>query len=95
MVKAELVARINAIIRQRGIARVEAARQLLGLSWPDVSRLLRGEFCEYSLERLLRLLTALHKSRGSEDQDGERYVSFGAVRADEVVGAAVINVLEP
>ena len=32
---------------------------LLGASKPDVSRLLRGEFREYSLEPLLRLLTAL------------------------------------
>ena len=37
---------------------VEAAK-LLGLSQPDVSRLLRGNFREYSMERLLRLLTAL------------------------------------
>ena len=33
--------------------------RLLGLSQPDVSRLLRGDFREYSLERLFRLLTAL------------------------------------
>ena len=31
----------------------------MGLSQPDVSRLLRGDFREYSLERLLRLLNAL------------------------------------
>ena len=31
----------------------------LGLSQPDVSRLLRSDFREYSLERLLRLLTTL------------------------------------
>ncbi len=58
IVKAELVTRIDAIVRQRGITQTEAAR-LLGLSQPDVSRLLRGDFREYSLERLLRLLTAL------------------------------------
>jgi len=58
LVKAELVSRIDAIFRQRGITQTEAAR-LLGLSKPDVSRLLRGDFREYSLERLLRLLTAL------------------------------------
>ena len=56
--KAEIVSRIDAIVRQRGIAQTEAAR-LLGLSQPDVSRLLRGDFREYSLERLLRLLTKL------------------------------------
>ena len=58
LLKAELVSRVDAIIRQRGITRTEAAR-LLGLSQPDVSRLLRGDFREYSLERLFRLLTAL------------------------------------
>ena len=57
-VKAELVSRIDDIVRKRGITQTEAAR-LLGLSQPDVSRLLRGDFREYPLERLFRLLTAL------------------------------------
>ena len=58
LLKAEIVGRIDAIVRQRGITQTEAAR-LLGMSQPDVSRLLRGDFREYSLERLLRLLTKL------------------------------------
>ncbi len=58
IIKAELVARIDAIIRRRGITQTEAGR-MLGLSRPDVSRLLRGDFHEYSLERLLRLLARL------------------------------------
>ena len=58
LLKAELVTRIDKIIRQRGLKQVEAAK-LLGLSQPDVSRLLRGNFREYSMERLLRLLTVL------------------------------------
>ena len=58
LVKAELVTRIDAIVRNRGIAQAET-RRLLGLSQPDVSRLFGGDFREYSLERLLRLLTAL------------------------------------
>ena len=58
LLKAELVMRIDEIIRRRGLKQVEAAR-VLGLSQPDVSRLLRGSFREYSMERLLRLLTAL------------------------------------
>ena len=56
--KAELVTRIHKIIRERGLKQVDAAK-LLGLSQPDVSRLLRGSFREYSMERLLRLLMAL------------------------------------
>ena len=58
LLKAELVSRIDSIVRQRRITQIEAAR-MLGLSQPDVSRLLRGDFRQYSLERLFRLLTAL------------------------------------
>ena len=45
IVKAELIARIDATVRQRGITQTEVGR-LLGLSQPDVSRLLRGDFRE-------------------------------------------------
>ncbi len=55
IVKAELVTRIDAILRPRGIIQAEAA-QLLGLSQPDVSRLLRGDVREYSLERPLAVM---------------------------------------
>ena len=58
LVKAGLVSHIDDIARERGITQAEAAR-LLGLSQPDVSRLLRGDFREYSLKRLFRLLNAL------------------------------------
>lgn len=58
LLKAELVTRIDKIIRQRRLKQVEAAK-LLGLSQPDISRLLQGNFREYSIERLLRLLTIL------------------------------------
>ena len=60
IVKAELVARIDDIIRQRDLTQAEAGR-LLGLSQPDLSRLLRGDIREYSLERLLGLLIALNR----------------------------------
>ena len=61
LLKAELVTRIDQIIRQRGLKQIEAAK-LLGLSQPDISRLLQGSFREYSVERLLRLLTALGRN---------------------------------
>ena len=56
--KAELVTGLDEIIRQRRLTQTDAAK-LLGLSQPDVSRLLRGDFREYSVERLLRLLLLL------------------------------------
>ncbi len=58
LLKAELVARIDAVIRQRKLTQARAAA-MLGLSQPDISRLLRGGFRDYSMERLLRLLMAL------------------------------------
>lgn len=58
LLKAELVTHIDEIIRHRRLTQTQAAA-LLGLSQPDVSRLLRGDFREYSVERLLRLLVAL------------------------------------
>ena len=62
LLKTDSVTRINKIICQRGLKQVEEAK-LLGLSQPDASRLLRGSFREYSVERLLRLLTVLDLSR--------------------------------
>jgi predicted XRE-type DNA-binding protein len=58
LVKAQLVSGIDAIIRKRKLTQI-AAGQLLGLSQPDVSRLLRGDFRDFSVERLFRLLTSL------------------------------------
>jgi predicted XRE-type DNA-binding protein len=58
LLKAELVSRIDAIVRERRMTQADAAAAL-GLSQPDVSRLLRGNFRDYSMERLLRLLIAL------------------------------------
>ena len=58
LLKAELVSQIDAIIRERRLTQAGAA-ELLGLSQPDESRLLRGSFRHYSVERPLRLLLAL------------------------------------
>ncbi len=58
LLKAELVSRIDEIIRRRRLTQKRAA-EILGLSQPDVSRLLKGNFRDYSVERLFRLLQAL------------------------------------
>jgi len=55
LVKAAVVRRIDDIVRERGSTQTEAARRM-GLSQPDVSRLLRGDFREHSHERLLNAL---------------------------------------
>ena len=76
LVKADLVSRIDDIVRGRGLTQTEAGR-LMGLSQPDVSRLLRGDFREYSLDRLFRLLNALGRDidiviREPRSADGAR-----------------------
>lgn len=58
LLKADLVARIGEIVGARAMTQARAA-ELLGISQPDVSRLLRGDFRDYSVDRLLRLLTGL------------------------------------
>jgi predicted XRE-type DNA-binding protein len=60
LVKASLVSRIDDIVRQRRLTQVKAA-VLMGLKQPDVSRLLSGDFRDFSVERLLRLLIALDR----------------------------------
>jgi predicted XRE-type DNA-binding protein len=62
-VKAQLVFKIDALMKERGLKQVEAA-ELFGIRQPDVSKLLCGEFRQFSVERLLRFLVAL-------DQDVE------------------------
>jgi predicted XRE-type DNA-binding protein len=63
LIKAQLVFKIDTILKKRGLKQVEAA-DLFGVCQPDVSKMLRGDFRQFSVERLLRFLVAL-------DQDVE------------------------
>ncbi len=56
LLKAELVARIQAVIVAQNLAQVAVAGRM-GLSQPDRSRLLKGQFRDISVERLMRTLT--------------------------------------
>lgn len=58
LVKAQLVTRIRQIIKQRKLTQ-EALGGIIGLRQPDVSKMLRGAFRGYSIERLLDFLIAL------------------------------------
>jgi predicted XRE-type DNA-binding protein len=58
LIKAQLVYKIDTLMKQRGLKQVEAA-DLFGVKQPDVSKMLRGEFRQFSVERLLRFLVAL------------------------------------
>jgi predicted XRE-type DNA-binding protein len=60
LTKAQLAAQIANIIRDRGLGQTEAAK-LLGVDQPKVSALFRGRLRDFSIERLLRFLNALHR----------------------------------
>ena len=57
-VKAELTLQIHQRIKSLGLTQVKAAEQL-GLSQPDVSKLMAARHTGYSVDRLLALLNAL------------------------------------
>lgn len=58
LVKAELVTTISRIVRDRGLTQASAA-QLLGLTQPKLSNILRGQFHGVSERRLIDCLTRL------------------------------------
>ena len=58
LLKAELVTRLQGVITAQKLNQIAAAKRM-GLSQPDVSRLLNGQFRDVSVERLMRLLTRL------------------------------------
>ncbi len=63
MLKAEIVAELYRLTKERKLTQSKAGK-LMGLTQPEVSRLFKGTFREYSIERLLGFLTTF-------DQDVE------------------------
>jgi predicted XRE-type DNA-binding protein len=58
LLKAQLVSKIRAVMAGRNLKQPAAAK-LMGVSQPDLSRLLRGHFRDVSEGRLLRMLRRL------------------------------------
>jgi predicted XRE-type DNA-binding protein len=58
LVKAHLVYKISHIMKDRRLTQVKAAG-VFGVKQPDVSKMLRGDFRQFSVERLLNFLVAL------------------------------------
>ncbi len=58
--KAQIVAEIYRLTNERKLSQTEAG-QLMGISQPEVSRMFKGNFREYSIERLIAFLTAFDR----------------------------------
>lgn len=57
-IKATLVFRISKLIKAHGLSQSEAAERM-GMSQPDVSKMLNGQFRPVSLEKLIRCIVTL------------------------------------
>ena len=78
LAKAKIVQRLSRIIAEKGLTQAEAGARL-GLGQPKVSALLNGQFRGYSVERLLRFVTALNHTvritiEAQESEDEGRLV---------------------
>ncbi len=56
LLKSSIVTELHRLIKERGLTQVKAAK-LIGVSQPDLSHLLRGDYDDYSAERLMKMLT--------------------------------------
>lgn len=57
-----IVREIKAALRARGIVRQEDQAEAMGLARPDASKILRGRFSGYSVERLMKALMSVEPS---------------------------------
>jgi predicted XRE-type DNA-binding protein len=60
LLKASIVSELYRLIKERGLTQVKAAK-LIGIHQPDLSLLLRGDFGDYSVERLMKMLTVFEQ----------------------------------
>lgn len=58
LVKAKLVLKIDRLLKARRLKQIDAAKHF-GITQPDVSKMQRGDFRQFSVERLMRFLVLL------------------------------------
>ncbi len=58
--KAQIVSEIYRLTNERQLTQAEAGKRM-GISQPEVSRMFRGNFREYSIERLMGFLTGFDR----------------------------------
>ncbi len=59
--KAQIVAALHRLVNERKLNQAKAGT-IMGITQPEVSRLFRGHFREYSVERLMSFLTAFTRT---------------------------------
>lgn len=85
LLKSRIVAQIHRLFVDRKLTQAKAG-ELMGISQPEVSRLFKGRFREYSVERLMGFLTAFDQDveiivRPHPKQGEHGQITFSAVPA--------------
>ena len=83
--KAQIVEEIYRLTKDMKLTQARAG-DLMGITQPEVSRLFKGNFREYSVERLMGFLTAFAQdveivTRPRDHSAGRGHISFTAARA--------------
>jgi predicted XRE-type DNA-binding protein len=58
--KAQIVSEIHRLAKERKLTQAQVGRRI-GISQPEVSRMFKGHFREYSIERLMEFLTGFDR----------------------------------
>ena len=59
-IKAQIVSEIYRLANERGLTQAGAGKRM-GISQPEVSRMFKGNFREYSIDRLMGFLTSFDR----------------------------------
>ena len=94
LAKAEIVRQIHRTIKKKKLTQAKAAK-ILGIAQPKVSRLLRGYFENFSLERLFRFLNKLGQdiriSITEEPHSGNGHTSIEIGDSRSIVNIAAMG----
>lgn len=79
--KAQIAAELYRIVTEQKLTQAKVGERM-GISQPEVSRLFKGNFREYSVERLMNLLTAFSEVRivaePLKNRNQRGHISFSA-----------------
>jgi predicted XRE-type DNA-binding protein len=83
--KAKIVAELYRLTTERKLTQAKAGA-LMGISQPEVSRLFKGHFREYSIDRLMAFLTAFSNDveivvRPRDPNEGRGHITFSPAGA--------------
>ena len=79
LLKMQLMNRVQEMIQDRNLNQTNAAR-IVGVSQPDLSRMLKGQFRDVSVERVMRMLTRLGCVVDIVVRRQDRKRAFAAIR---------------